>query len=155
MGVTTHNSVDDDAVMTVSAGAGAESNGSGSALSTEGDGTRHVVTVAVNSINENADNDCGDLSTRINEMWESANTNNHLLSASHVSALLKKSGLAKHVLRAIWKKAKEGSKTSKGVMNKEEFEAACELVVEGGGTFSLDLHSTNESNQHAVEESNV
>ena len=131
MGMTsTHNSVDDD-----------------DAVADEEGGTITYFGTAIGA------NDCGGLSTRINEMWESANTINHLLSASRVSTLLMQSGLAKHALRAIWTKAKKGSKTAKGVMNKEEFGAACELVVEGGGTFSSSSEiETNAADSVAVAE---
>ena len=78
-----------------------------------------------------------------------------------MSALLKTSGIATSVLKAIWTKAKVGSKIAKGVMNKEEFEAACKLVLEAGGTFSssksaaLEVDSADKGARNAVEESNV
>ena len=61
------------------------------------------------------------------------------LGAAVVAGLLKESGADVKVLRQVWKEAKKAPDTphgAKGMMNFQEFVAACKLTVKAGGTFA-------------------
>lgn len=57
------------------------------------------------------------------------------ITATVVSGLLAKSGLAQTVLKGIWDKAKVGSSLS-GAMNESEFVKAYQFAVDAGGIFA-------------------
>ena len=58
------------------------------------------------------------------------------ITATVVSGLLAKSGLAQTVLKGIWDKAKVGSSLS-GAMNESEFVKAYQFAVDAGGIFKV------------------
>lgn len=62
------------------------------------------------------------------KLWLENPTENGLMAAETASIILKKSGLAKAVLKEVWEQSK-GPETPRGKMSKSEFLRSCLLVV--------------------------